>query len=184
MAAWCLPGGRAPKGPWPCVFCVPSTGRTSFLAGTQGALCPAGGCRSSSMRRTAAWTCSSSTWPLPSALSRKLPALALASLLRLLVHAFLPAPRPLFWSLPSSPAQTHPGTRTWPLAMPLPEGLPQTGRDVSWDGQPGPQWLTLLSRHALSPYYAQHSAKNTAPSSCSLVFPAKLSLPSISPPLS
>lgn len=38
-----------------------------------------------------AWMCSSSTWPLPSALSRKPPALTLMLLFRVLIQASLPA---------------------------------------------------------------------------------------------
>lgn len=37
-AAWCLPGGECTQGP--CLLWAPTLGRTSFLAGTQGALAP------------------------------------------------------------------------------------------------------------------------------------------------
>ena len=102
-AGGCLPGKGQPRGPC-CARSVPTLGRTSFLGGTQGALCPAGGCRSSSTRRTVAWMCCSSTWPPCSALSRKPgPALVPPQ------SPCLPATRPLLGPLPGNLAWVHPG---------------------------------------------------------------------------
>lgn len=83
-----FPGGWEAPGPGRACS-VPILGRTALLAGTQGALWPAGGWRSSSTRRTEAWMCSLSTWPLPSAPSRKPPAPALTLRHRALVLASL-----------------------------------------------------------------------------------------------
>lgn len=117
-----FPGGW--EGPGPGRACsVPSLGRTVLLAGTQGALWPAGGWRSSSTRRTAAWMCSLSTWPLPSAPSRKPPAPALT--LRGRVWSVLPCTSPTLLAASKGAARAHPGlTYTTPVrwVTPLPQG--------------------------------------------------------------
>lgn len=96
---------------------VPTLGRTSLLAGTQGALCPAGGWRSSSMRRTAAWMCSSSTWPLPSAPSRK-PLCSSLHSAPLSPDPCFSAPHPLLGPCPSCAARACPGlTQTTPCTV-------------------------------------------------------------------
>lgn len=58
-----------------------------------------------------AWMCFLSTWPLPSALSRKSRTLAHLLLLGVLVH---PCTLPFLWWLPCSAAKAYPGTCTWP----------------------------------------------------------------------
>ena len=80
--AGCCVRGEGPGAP-----CCAHSGQHPLLVDAQGALCPADGCRSSSTRRTAAWTCCLSTWRSHSAPWRKL---ALPSGHPSRVHTFLP----------------------------------------------------------------------------------------------
>lgn len=81
---------RALKGS--CFACSLLPWADSFLDVTLRTLSSAGGCRSSSMKRTEVWMSCLSTWPLPSALLRKLLAPALRLPLSVLTtHSWAPA---------------------------------------------------------------------------------------------
>lgn len=117
---------RARQGPLLSLFCA-HLGQDLLPRWSSGSPVPTGGCRSSSTKRTAAWMCSSSTWPLPSALSRKPPAPR--------PHATpqsfdprLPASHPLPWPVPSRAARVYPGTLHLALSDAPSRSLSLTGR--------------------------------------------------------